>query len=33
MTEPILSVNLMIGLGLIGTMWVIYLILKQAYEE
>jgi hypothetical protein len=33
MTEPILSINLMIGLGLLGVIWVIYKVLIWDYEE
>ena len=33
MTEPILSVNLMIGLGLLGVIWVIYKVLIWDNEE
>lgn len=33
MTEPILSVNLMIGFGLLGVIWVIYKVLIWDNEE
>lgn len=33
MTDPVWSVNLLIGIGLLGTIWVIYKILRDAYLE
>jgi hypothetical protein len=33
MTDPILSVNLLLGIGMIGVTWVIYKILVWDHEE
>jgi hypothetical protein len=33
MTDPVWSVNILIGIGLIGTIWVIYKILRESYLE
>jgi len=33
MTDPVWSVNIMLGIGLAGTAWIIYYILNIAYKE
>lgn len=33
MTDPVWSVNILIAIGLLGTAWVIYKILREAYLE
>jgi len=33
MTDVIWSVNILLGIGLLGTAWVIYYILRLAYLE
>jgi hypothetical protein len=33
MTDPVWSINIMLGIGLLGVAWVIYYILKMANDE
>lgn len=33
MTDPVWSVNILLGIGLSGTLWIIYYILKMANDE
>jgi hypothetical protein len=33
MTDIVWSVNILLGIGLLGTAWAIYYILKEAYSE
>ena len=33
MTDPVWSVNILLGIGLTGAAYIIYYILKLAYEE
>jgi hypothetical protein len=33
MTDPVWSVNILLGIGLAGAAYIIYYILKLAYEE
>jgi hypothetical protein len=33
MTDIVWSVNILIGVGLLGVAWSIYIILKNAYSE
>ena len=33
MNEVVWSVNIMLGIGLTGTLWIIYYILKMANDE
>jgi hypothetical protein len=33
MTDTVWSVNILLGIGLSGTIWVIYKILRDAYLE
>ncbi len=33
MTDIVWSVNIVLGIGLLGTAWVIFYILKEAYLE
>ena len=33
MTDTVWSVNILLGIGLLGTAWAIYKILKDAYLE
>ena len=33
MTDPVWSVNILLGIGLVGAAYTIYYILKLAYEE
>jgi hypothetical protein len=33
MNEVVWSVNIMLGIGLLGVVWIIYSILKEAQDE